>query len=505
MSAETIPVAQYLRMSTEHQQYSLDNQADAIALYALDHGFKVVKTYNDAAKSGLRLKNRSGLKQLLKDVVEGAEFRAVLVLDVSRWGRFQDTDEAAHYEYLCKSAGVPVHYCAELFANDNSIPDSIMKALKRSMAGEYSRELSGKVRAGLARLTRLGYKAGGTPSYGLRRMLLDTSGKSKQLLTNGQRKSLVTEHVTLTPGPAEEVNTVRRIFHEFAVDHRSLRGIAKGLNHDRIPYLDDAEWDASSVSRVLRHPHYAGKQVWGKTKWYLGSKPQPVPRDQWVICEKAFEPIISAELFEAAQTSLANMTCNLSNYDLIERLRTLWSMEGRLTSEIIDRSRICPGLTTYYKRFGGILPAYRLLGYPNAQRFSADANRQRAWIAREQLIDTLIKESGNQFDEVRPSKRSRTLLRHRRTGLLVSVHLARYQPNQKGEARWKVIPQKKEIHRTTILAAMDETNSAMKHLYVFRRLGRRRFTLYPDSAFLQKGVAIGHPSQLLDAIRTIRI
>jgi hypothetical protein len=56
--------------------------------------------------------------------------------DVSRWGRFQDTDEAAHYEFLCKSAGVPIHYCAEAFANDGTLPSLIMKALKRTMAGE---------------------------------------------------------------------------------------------------------------------------------------------------------------------------------------------------------------------------------------------------------------------------------------------------------------------------------------------------------------------------------
>jgi len=121
---ENMPIlaAQYLRMSTDHQQYSLDNQADAIARYAAQRGFQIVKTYSDAARSGLRLKNRAGLKQLLKDVVDGQqEFRAVLVYDVSRWGRFQDTDEAAHYEYLCKSAGVPIHYCAEMFSNDNSV------------------------------------------------------------------------------------------------------------------------------------------------------------------------------------------------------------------------------------------------------------------------------------------------------------------------------------------------------------------------------------------------
>jgi len=90
----------------------------------------------------------------LQDVVSGtSSYRAILVYDVSRWGRFQDTDESAHYEFLCKSAGVPVHYCAETFANDGTLPSLIMKALKRTMAGEYSRDLGVRVFAGMKRLT----------------------------------------------------------------------------------------------------------------------------------------------------------------------------------------------------------------------------------------------------------------------------------------------------------------------------------------------------------------
>jgi DNA invertase Pin-like site-specific DNA recombinase len=161
---QLIPVAQYLRMSTEHQQYSLDNQGVAIQAYAGLHGFSVVQTYTDAAKSGVVLKHRDGLRQLLKDVVSGTPgYKAILVYDISRWGRFQDADEAAHYEFLCKSAGVPIHYCAEIFANDGTLPNMLLKALKRSMAGEYSRELGVKVLGGLVRLAHLGFKQGGLP------------------------------------------------------------------------------------------------------------------------------------------------------------------------------------------------------------------------------------------------------------------------------------------------------------------------------------------------------
>ena len=144
MTAASLPIppAQYLRMSTERQQYWLENQSVAIEKYAESNGFEVIQTYSDAAKSGVVLKRRAGLRDLLRDVVAGtAPYRVILVYDVSRWGRFQDTDESAHYEFLCKSAGVPVHYCAEPFANDGTLPSLIMKVLKRTMAGEYSREL----------------------------------------------------------------------------------------------------------------------------------------------------------------------------------------------------------------------------------------------------------------------------------------------------------------------------------------------------------------------------
>jgi DNA invertase Pin-like site-specific DNA recombinase len=66
-----VPAAQYLRMSTEHQQYSLANQADAISEYARINGFEVIRTYDDAGKSGLLFKQRKGLCALLNDVIQG--------------------------------------------------------------------------------------------------------------------------------------------------------------------------------------------------------------------------------------------------------------------------------------------------------------------------------------------------------------------------------------------------------------------------------------------------
>jgi DNA invertase Pin-like site-specific DNA recombinase len=77
--------AEYARVSTENQQYSIVNQQWAISAYAHFHGYEIVRTYADPARSGLDLKNRPGLKSLLDDVLNSrTDFGAVLVLDVSR-------------------------------------------------------------------------------------------------------------------------------------------------------------------------------------------------------------------------------------------------------------------------------------------------------------------------------------------------------------------------------------------------------------------------------------
>lgn len=137
-----IRAAQYVRMSTEHQKYSTDNQSDVIREFAAKHGMEIVRTYADEGKSGLNLEGRLALQRMLNDVTSGnADYEVILAYDISRWGRFQDADESAYYEYVCKQHSIRVEYCAEMFTNDGSTSSVIIKNVKRAMAGEYSREL----------------------------------------------------------------------------------------------------------------------------------------------------------------------------------------------------------------------------------------------------------------------------------------------------------------------------------------------------------------------------
>lgn len=100
-----VRAAEYVRMSTEHQKYSTDNQASAIRAYAERRGYEIVQTYADEGKSGLNIGGRLGLQKLLEDVENGsADFKALIVYDVSRWGRFQDPTRRHRMNF---AAGAP--------------------------------------------------------------------------------------------------------------------------------------------------------------------------------------------------------------------------------------------------------------------------------------------------------------------------------------------------------------------------------------------------------------
>jgi len=279
-------------MSTEHQQYSTQNQLDVIRDYASRHGLEIVRLYSDEGKSGLSIQGRESLARMIKDVQGGeAQFSCILVYDVSRWGRFQDADESAYYEYICRQAGISVHYCAEQFENDGSPVSTIVKGVKRAMAGEYSRELSCKVFLGACRLIQLGFKQGGTAGFGLRRMLVDQNGCQKALLKMGEQKSLQTDRVVLVPGPEEEVKIVRWIYQVFLEDHMPESEIATALNAQGIRTDFGRMWTRGTVHQVLTNEKYVGNNVYHRTFFKLKRKHIVNRPDKWdkAIPNKALE------------------------------------------------------------------------------------------------------------------------------------------------------------------------------------------------------------------------
>jgi DNA invertase Pin-like site-specific DNA recombinase len=497
------PAAQYLRMSTEHQQYSFQNQSAAIQQYAEQHGFTVIQSYEDAGKSGLVLKHRAGLSQLLRDVVGGGVgYGAVLVYDVSRWGRFQDTDEAAHYEFLCKQAGVPVHYCAETFPNDGSLPSMIMKALKRTMAGEYSRELSVKVFEGQKRLVQNGFKMGGLPGYGLRRMLISADGTPKQLLRRGELKSIATDRVLLVPGPAEELAVVREIYRMVTEEKKKPSVIFRELNQRGIPYISGSRWTWDAVHEVLTNPKYVGCNAWGRTERKLSGPILRVAKQHWTVRPEAFTPIIDRKTFDAAQFVFADRTFNKTNEQIVDEIRALLARKGRLSETLVDECRSLPAASTIQYRFGGFQRLYELIGYRGTPEFNFRRNglRKRTQGVRDGIVAKLEKMFPQELSVIRDNERSRPRLRLR-SDITISVLMCRTVRTPLGHIRWKLDSVPVERKNITLLCLMNAANNAVSRYYVVPNINREtQFRLRPGDPWLKRGVRLRTLRELVSVV-----
>jgi DNA invertase Pin-like site-specific DNA recombinase len=362
-----IRAAQYVRMSTDYQRYSIESQAAVIAAYAQAHGLTIIKTYRDEGESGLRLKNRLGLIRLLEDVQSGhADFDHILVYDVSRWGRFQDTDEAAHYEFLCKQAGIKVAYCAEQFDNDGTMMSSILKNIKRVMAAEYSRELSAKVHAGASRFARMGFKLGGYVGYGLRRQLVNEKLQAKAVLKKGDRKYLVTDHVRLLPGTTDETAIVKWIFKQFLL-RKSETALARELNRLAVPTSTGRPWNRSLIGRLLRNENYIGNLVYNRRSFKLREKYEYNRPELWIRSEGCLEPIIERDLFLRARKIIEERRVQVSEEEMLARLRKTLMKKGKLSPAIIDDTVGLPSVPTYREHFGSLQNVYRLIGYTSTR------------------------------------------------------------------------------------------------------------------------------------------
>lgn len=501
-----IPAVQYLRMSTEHQQYSLENQSDAIKKYADQHGFDVVRTYLDEARSGVILKQRPGLKELLQDVVTGRhKCRAILVYDVSRWGRFQDTDESAHYEFLCKSAGVPVHYCAETFANDGSFPNLIMKAVKRMMAGEYSRELGVKIVAGQKRLTLLGFKQGGEAGYGLRRMLVSPTGDRKQELAPGERKSIATDRVILVPGPSDEVKIVRDIYRMLIAENRSLSAIARKLNADGVPRAGCLRWDHYAIGQILTNPKYTGCSVFGRTTSRLYTPIRKLPRSEWTVKPGAFEPIIDARTFAEAQNAYGRQHYPRTDKELLDELRRVLVSEGKLSISILKNAPGAPSWGAYRHRFGSLRKAYRKIGYRYpAERDKVDA-RLRITTLREGLLSRIARAFPGEVSIFRRSGRYRSQLQLS-NGLIVSVLLARFFLTEKKKHRWTVDTIRHERPFVTLLARLAKGNRRFLDFYIFPKVEPHgKVAISSTNAWFKKGTRLHNVSAFREIVKQVLV
>ncbi|MFM0019473.1 MULTISPECIES: recombinase family protein [Paraburkholderia] len=408
-AGKRVHAAQYVRMSTDHQQYSPENQKTALADYARVHDIDIVETYEDDGRSGVTLRHRPALLKLLKDVLDpGRAFETVLVYDVSRWGRFQDVDESAHHEYICRQAGVSVIYCAEPFTNDGTPASNIIKTVKRAMAGEYSRELSEKVFLGQSRHVERGFWLGAPPGFGLRRMLVDANGTSKSYLKTAEHKSIRADHTILVPGPANETALVRAIFSWYVHDKLGTGRIAERLNDFGLYNSYGNPWRSGTIRLLLRNEKYVGNLVWNRTSIKLHTPLIRNDPSKWYRHIGAFSPIVDRELFEAAQKRLGRFRIKPDTEAIAASMARLLRSSGTLSVRSIKSELDIPGKSTVRRRMTSLEEGYRLAGYNSPRDIAYVDERVIAKKSMATHISDLIERLRAQghlveYNEIRPS------------------------------------------------------------------------------------------------------
>ncbi len=305
----TIRIIDYLRHSAEDkQENSVPLQREFIREFCQKHGFEIIHEEVDEGVSGLTA-NRPGFQRLFKNWIlnpDAPHFDYVIVYDVSRWGRFEDPDEAGHYEYQCKLAGKKVIYARRgLPAEDQEDMSQVQTSFERLMAFQYSKKLSADVIRGCINISSQGYSVGGTAPFGMARLLLSAEGRRPiRIMKNGEHKSVANERITFAPKGDDSTRTVIKIFDLFLSRGFCLPEIAVYLNSDGRLSPNGKEWNSSKVLNILSNPAYKGTLIYNKTWGRLKKKQRKNPRADWVICPNAFQGIVDTEMFDKAQERL---------------------------------------------------------------------------------------------------------------------------------------------------------------------------------------------------------
>ena len=254
---------------------------------------------------------------------------------------------------------------SEQFENDNSTTSNLLKALKRTMASEFSRELSVKLSTGMRRLASMGYWQGGYAPFGMARLLVGPNGEPKQILNDGEWHGVSTDRTVLVPGDPDEVETVSLAFDLYTKAHKSRRQIVDVLNQRSILPRSGKPWTMARLRRLLSADVYKGAYAYGK---YVQRR--LVARDRWSIRHRSFRGIVSEKQWEEANARIREEVKPYVESEMLDALRQLWQRRGRLSEEIINTAKNVPSSVAYQKHFGSLNEAYKLIGYPIPREYS---------------------------------------------------------------------------------------------------------------------------------------
>jgi DNA invertase Pin-like site-specific DNA recombinase len=284
-SGPGMPVVLYLRKSNKSrnkgrdESVSIEQQRADLRAYCEKRGWIIVGEYIDDGKSASKNDiKRVEFARLLVDV-RNADFRAVVVWDLSRLTR-KDSVDAATAAAIFKNSGILVESLRDNQIDLNTEMGRHMWNLHCEGNNAFAKKVSGGTIRGRKDSLERGNFPGSQIPYGYRRQYWEGETLVKDLHREepaGKARHWTTRlAIDPTEGPI-----ATRIFRDFTSRDISIRGLAIELQREGVPTFSGKDWTPAHIKTILRCPMYRGAHAIGYS-------------DQWE--RKAYE---THERFEA--------------------------------------------------------------------------------------------------------------------------------------------------------------------------------------------------------------
>ena len=298
----------YTRLSVDdgyvdRESNSITSQKQMLTQFAEYHGIEIVETYVDDGWSGTNFE-RPDFKRMIADI-ESRKINTVITKDLSRLGR--DYLQTGYYTDMYFPSK-RVRYIAISDGIDTSTGYNEMAPFKNLFNDFYARDISKKIRSTLTTKARAGIYHSTVPPFGYKKSPTD----SHMLLRDEETAPYVIKMFELSAsgrGPAAIANYLRAKKVPIPAYWHHVRGERAWQGYKGENDASNYRWFDTTVRSILQHEVYIGNLVAQRqTHIFKVGKSFVRPREEWVVVEDVFEPIVERELWERVQESFANPT-----------------------------------------------------------------------------------------------------------------------------------------------------------------------------------------------------
>ncbi|MDN5290494.1 MAG: site-specific recombinase [Anaerophaga sp.] len=287
----------YGRLSEEDERKkendSIGNQISMLERYISERPYlKLTSVFKDVNQTGTNF-DRPGFNEMM-DAIKVGKINCIVVKDLSRFGR-NYIETGTYLEKI-----LPFFHVRFISVNDaydslnaSSQDDGYVVPLKNLIHDVYARDISKKIKSGLAVKRSRGEFTGCVAAYGYQK------ADNGRLVLDEETAPVVRDIFKWAAGGMGGMRIAQKL-NELSIPSPSQYRYMKGiLKNER--YADMRYWYKSAVRRILVNPVYLGHMVQGKTKSDLWGKGGCVeqPQDQWVEIKNTHEPLVDEETFLA--------------------------------------------------------------------------------------------------------------------------------------------------------------------------------------------------------------